>query len=1239
MAADSRALNGATPLHDTAATGHACEVQWLVQCAACSVQVRGRAPARLAPNQGSLGPRPLESMEGFHRLAVQSHCMMKLTRSSGAPGTSLTLMQTGSFNLNKLLLEFAASWVRLRCAFLSAPLSFAKAITFVQEQDATGAPALHLAAWFGKAEVVHWLLAFGGRADQETNCGALPAHYAAAKDDLACLKLLIGQAPGCVNRQTLIGATPVYLACQEGHLHMLEYLVKDCGADVHLRAKDGMTSLHTAAHMGHHSLVVWLCCRVLVQHSLRPSEKDVDGFTAADLAEYNAHYECASYWFSPPLAALLASQSTVRVKGAIQSEFSARWQPWHHASGWDTVDGAERLLALICRLGVGDWSSLTRSLQYNMSLCLLVLLKARLPSIAPPRVECFHCSSRLFAFLSASVWPVESAVGLLHPPRCSCGEAAEIMGTKWRLLCPPTLIKAARWSRWSRERMPNRCGRGHGKTGPGLCFVPVYPCSSYPNFHQPPRVYLFTDCAAFWEDAPRDVSQRVSCCLDIKVPWERKRAGPPHSDEEQQHGATFDMHSVQTRLGHYRSIKLHWAARPLEEREKPALPWQPSLGDYYTDISEAYQDMDSLKHPETEDTPQARYPAPPPAPPLPSSSSSSSSSSSVHQEKPVASGIHHVQMATTVMKRFGSSRPASTGKKLLRDMKLGDLKSITSLKKTGLTNNFTIASKMVVLPTEEANLCDIDYLVPTHDEKGRPIAEWKRQVMVRQLQARLLDDEAQRRRENGSRYAKMDSWRYSQAHNAILGPFGELLTEDDLIYLEKQIKSVSMQKHCEGYEVELARLAEELRNILPAPIVNITVNTQYRNPNTQIPLPVWCNRISGIVKSMSLLLTNLTDEPYCKMLNTELVTVFSQNFERQNLARGRREQIENEIHKFGVSVCNLKSNFENQGPPTAMHPESTKPPAPEEEPPGGDSGRASEDHDLEPEAEQNDSGLNYHEVTDVMESTSLRKERIVVLFLGHWKKSAYTVTMKNAQRKLSVDSLEMTDRSKIQRKASLDISPKKMMENGSLGQFFKQRSAINKMIGNWRSMISIVPSRQIRRLGRQQALYSPEQFLPRMGGAPVEYDALTLDLFMLGYFHILEQDLLSDERKMRHLLCFEVFDHVGRFSWETVRDFHKAVIQDIEAGNREWRDGFEDVKVRFFGQASDQPEARDPDKSPTVEARPVPKVVVQSPTPDEGDPLNRSSDISSLSNDEICKYIDRSFAFWKEKEAELFDFE
>lgn len=37
---------------------------------------------------------------------------------------------------------------------------------------------------------------------------------------------------------------------------------------------------------------------------------------------------------------------------------------------------------------------------------------------------------------------------------------------------------------------------------------------------------------------------------------------------------------------------------------------------------------------------------------------------------------------------------------------------------------------------------DADSLVPTHDEQGHLIPEWKRQVMVRRLQARLADEEA-----------------------------------------------------------------------------------------------------------------------------------------------------------------------------------------------------------------------------------------------------------------------------------------------------------------------------------------------------------------------------------------------------------------------------------------------------------------------------------------------------------------
>lgn len=318
--------------------------------------------------------------------------------------------------------------------------------------------------------------------------------------------------------------------------------------------------------------------------------------------------------------------------------------------------------------------------------------------------------------------------------------------------------------------------------------------------------------------------------------------------------------------------------------------------------------------------------------------------------------------------------------------------------------------------------------------------------------------------ENGNRYAKV-SWRYSQAHNAILGPSGELLAEDDLIYLEQQIANVSMQRNCEGYELELARLAEELRHILPAPIVNITVNTQFRNFSSQVPLPVWCGRISGIVKSMSLLMTNLTDQPYCKMPNTDLITVFSQMPDRQNSTRGRRERIEDEIHQFGVSVRTLKSNFETQNSSLSDEPEEVLSSSTQLE--ATESDKQPKVLTPAPETDQNsDSGIDYDEnVADVQETTSLRKERIVVLFLGHWKKSAYTVTLKSkdaAERKMSGGNQGTADTSVSGRRSSVESAQSKMM-NSSLGHFFKQRSAVNKMLGNWRSMISSVPSRQIRR--------------------------------------------------------------------------------------------------------------------------------------------------------------------------------
>ncbi|XP_074524958.1 espin-like protein [Halichoeres trimaculatus] len=1033
------------------------------------------------------------------------------------------------------------------------------------------------------------------------------AIQAARAGDLALLRELASSGHLSSAVTDVQGAGPVHHAARCGRLECLKYLVGELGLAGDIRASNRATPAHDAAVTGHIQELQWL----MDQGGCNIEDRDASGATALHLA---ARFGCVR-----------VVEWLLSAGGEAEVETNCGAVPAHYAAAF----GDLTCLKLLVQHAPGCVNHQTG---LGASPLYLACQEGHL-----------HIVEHLVNDCSADVH-------LRAHDGMTCLHAAAHMGhqavVEW--LATRTEISLSSPDREGATALHFAASRGH------YCILETL-------LHMGSKVIK-----DYWGGTPlHDAAENgeLECCKILLS----NHANPSARDVD-----GFTAADLAAYNGHHECARYLCAMekntacvdQPIalitpEEEEvkvKPAVLVQSSREeeDYYGCLGDTCRDglsvdtlMDSLKQPESEECPQARYPQPTDPP------GSSASAIPAKPQKTSVSRMEKVQVATSVIKGF--NQPKVTGSKvtitadktpepnLLAEKKLlGDMKSIKSLRQSSISGVFNGQNKMVVLPTEEANLSDIDYLVPTHDERGRPIAEWKRQVMVRQLQARLLDEEDQRRKENGDRFAKV-TWRYSQAHNAILGPSGELLAENDLIYLEQQIANVSMQRNCEGYELELARLAEELRHILPAPIVNITVNTQFRNFTSHVPLPVWCGRISGIVKSMSLLMTNLTDQPYCKMPNTDLITVFSQTPERQNSIRGRRERIEDEIHQFGVSVRTLKSNFETQILPLPHEPEeavvlSTSPQLEATE---------SDKHPkvLSPaqETDQNsDSGIDNDEtLPDVQETTSLRKERIVVLFLGHWKKSAYTVTLKSkdaAERKMSGDDSGMGDKSGSVCSGSEESAQSKMM-NSSLGHFFKQRSAVNKMLGNWRSMISSVPSRQIRRLHRQQALYSPEQFLPRLDGVPVEYDNLTLDLFMLGYFHILELDLPVDERKMRHLLCFEVFDHIGSFPWELVRDFHKAVMQDIEAGNREWKDGFEDIKVKFFGNTVIQSESN-PEvvKHILPEVRQVPKVIVQTPTPDEG-MLHSGVDISSFSNEEICKYIDRSFAFWKEKEAEIFDFE
>lgn len=642
------------------------------------------------------------------------------------------------------------------------------------------------------------------------------------------------------------------------------------------------------------------------------------------------------------------------------------------------------------------------------------------------------------------------------------------------------------------------------------------------------------------------------------------------------------------------------------------------------------------------------------------------------------------------------------------------------------------------------------------------------------------------------------------------------MTEDDLIRIEKQIENLQVMHKVTEVEKELEKLEKELHQLLPVSAAltqdHFSVNPKQVHGQAE-DLPAWCSKISTLLKSMAILLATLGGK------EIDILEMIDQGYTYEGLKSGKtqtsvasgnigrsqsfstREEVEKELKQCGVSVKNLKANYEmietrskyeedkmnrvykrkrslpvvsecSYSPEPILEDEllfttcdinsqATNGLPPEQEPslplvdepvimpsyvpltysgsngvPYSGMGNLPHPPSCDPVLNGNHLTRSLEVQTDlsyVQESIEMRKERIVFLFLEHWRK--YTMTEsyrpKYTGRRKSQE-VRIYDYHSQDNNNQFELDGSK---DDQLLHFMKQRQVVGNLLGHWRTIMSQVPSRQIRRLSRAQMIYWPEHFLPHINGAPVHYENLTLDLFMLGYFQLLEMNMSRSERKFRHLLCYEMFDRIGSHPWEVIRDFHREVMESIERGNRDWTDGFEDIKLKYFGDTTEgggllDTQIDSPQKiqeilesgsisETTVEQVSLEKTeknVTKTPAADEGqvstpepvadtadnisnndvnstestilvnqnqsaavpnaeqpenqtttqvtaekpltepfnghaekqiqvkdkEELNEDSikliyDLKEFSNEDIIRYIERSFAFWKEKEAELFD--
>ncbi|XP_035163459.2 espin isoform X12 [Callithrix jacchus] len=694
----------------------------------------------------------------------------------------------------------------------------------VQDKDNSGATVLHLAARFGHPEVVNWLLHHGGGdPTAATDMGALPIHYAAAKGDFPSLRLLIGHYPEGVNAQTKNGATPLYLACQEGHLEVTQYLVQECGADPHARAHDGMTPLHAAAQMGHSPVIVWLvsctdvslseqdkdgatamhfaasrghtkvlswlllhggeisadlwggtplhdaaengeleCCQILVVNGAELDVRDRDGYTAADLSDFNGHSHCTRY---------LRTVENLSVEHRVLSrDPSAELEVKQLDSGMSSPNTTVSVQPLNF-----DLSSPASTLS-NYDSCSSS--HSSIKGQCPPR-----------RLSSARAADIQSYMDMLNP------ELGLPRGTTGKPTPPPPPP--------SFPPPPPPPGTQLPPPPPG------YPAPKPPVGPQAADIYMQTKIKLRHVETEALKKEPSSC--DGHDGLRRQDSGrkprafskqPSTGDYYRQLGrGPGETLAARPGMAHSEEVRARQPApvgcrRPgpaaRGSLEGPSAPPQAALlpGNHVPNGCAADPKASRELPP----------PPPPPPPPLPEAASSLPPAPPLPLEGAgPGCGQRRSSSSTGSTKSFNMMSPTGDNSELLAEIKAGKSLKPTPQSK-GLTTVFSGSGQPAsqpdstlppvsptpsparsptppaagfqpllngsLVPVPPATPApgvqlDVEALIPTHDEQGRPIPEWKRQVMVRKLQLKMQEEEEQRRKEEEeeARLASMPAWR------------------------------------------------------------------------------------------------------------------------------------------------------------------------------------------------------------------------------------------------------------------------------------------------------------------------------------------------------------------------------------------------------------------------------------------------------------------------------------------------
>ncbi|KAF8771011.1 Serine/threonine-protein phosphatase 6 like protein [Argiope bruennichi] len=281
-----------TPLHIAAKLGHRIIVETLINKKNADVNavtaIDNATPLHWAASEGAIEVVKilLKKKAKINARSVDGYTPLHLAVYSGHITVVKLLIESGAnVNIadykNRTAIELAVAHGKLEIVKM---LSELKRIN-IHDKANDGLSLLHIAAQFGRLDIMKYLIEKGIDISSENDAGTKSIHFAARDGHKDIVQFLLDLDPNG-KHLTVDGYTPVHYAVLGGHTDILKFLI-DKKFDINVSSRYGVLPIHMAVNVNNENIL-----RILLHHGAFYNAVH-NTFTPLKIAQVKNYVQCA----------------------------------------------------------------------------------------------------------------------------------------------------------------------------------------------------------------------------------------------------------------------------------------------------------------------------------------------------------------------------------------------------------------------------------------------------------------------------------------------------------------------------------------------------------------------------------------------------------------------------------------------------------------------------------------------------------------------------------------------------------------------------------------------------------------------------------------------------------------------------------------------------------------------------------------------------------------------------------